>query len=72
MRLLNIIDDKNRFCGFKVDITARLDNAQVDSHTMSYIYVRKQYQSAGLIMGLDTLPYGGKHDTIKYDDTKRF
>ena len=40
MRLINIIDEANRFSGFRADTT---NLPQADSHKVSYLYARNHY-----------------------------
>ena len=48
---INIIDDLNRFV--RMDSYLGNKTRQVDSHTVSYMYLRKTYQELGDIMGFD-------------------
>ena len=50
MKIYNIIDEQNRYCGFKVTTEIGM---QVDSHTYSYLFAREQYKEIGEVMGLE-------------------
>ena len=55
MRVFNIIDEKLRMSAQpKFYITKPYEkDCQYDSHTMSYVGLRKLYQDFGMVMGLD-------------------
>jgi hypothetical protein len=75
MKLLNIIDNAQRFNGFKIDLTrdgsAKADNEQVNSHTISYLYARDQLKACGEVMGFDDAlmfeAYNKRHNPIAYN-----
>jgi len=50
MKIYNIIDEQNRFLGFK---STTEEGIQEDSHTYSYLYCREQYKEVGMVMGLE-------------------
>ena len=52
MEFVNCFDEQNRFMSLKV-----FDNhksLQIDSHGLSYLGARKQYQEMGYVMGFDS------------------
>ncbi len=53
MGLINILDEENRYVGFKHN--PRNNYKQLDTHTYSYKYMRDQYKLMGHRMGLDNL-----------------
>lgn len=52
MRFYNILDEQDRFVGFKVD---NWGDGLYNSHTYSYLGQRKMYQEIGDIMGFSEL-----------------
>lgn len=50
MYILNRIDEKQRFCGFKAYVGK---GKQADSHTYSYLQCREMFQDMGDVMGLE-------------------
>ena len=50
---INIIDDLNRFVRMDAYLNNTGRTGQLDSHTASYMYLRRTYQELGDIMGFD-------------------
>ena len=51
MEIYNIIDERDRFLGFKAYLSD--ESGQYDSHTISYLRSRELRQEMGQIMGLE-------------------
>ena len=51
MKFYNVMDDQNRFCGLKIEITEK--SGQYDTHGFSYLYMRNMYKEMDDKMGLD-------------------
>lgn len=51
MRFYNIIDERGRFCGLKIEKDGR--DGQCDTHTYSYFYCRQMFRESGSTPALD-------------------
>lgn len=58
-QIINVLDEKNRYVEFKAYI---VDNkvGQMDSHGVSYKWIRRMYQEMGEVMGFDKISLEGR------------